>query len=62
MLSAEVACCKKLPNIIDEFSIEANNMDPEQTAVCHRGFLNNSADEESRRPLIKGWRKYKSPH
>ena len=32
MLSSEVVCCKKLPNIIDELSIEANNMDPEQTA------------------------------
>ena len=32
MLSAEVVCCKKLPNITDEFSIEANSVDPEQTA------------------------------
>ena len=30
--SAEVACCKQLPNITDEFSIEANSVDPEQTA------------------------------
>ena len=30
--SAEVVCCKKLPNITDELSIEANSMDPEQTA------------------------------
>ena len=29
MLSAEVVCCKKLP---DELSIEANSVDPEQTA------------------------------
>ena len=38
-------------------------MDPEQTAprssliwvhtVCHRGFLNNSADEKSRRLLLR---------
>ena len=32
MLSAEVFCCKKLPNITDELSIEANSMDPEQIA------------------------------
>ena len=32
MLSADVICCKKLPNITDELSIEANSVDPEQTA------------------------------
>ena len=32
MPSAEVVCCKWLPNITDKFSIEANSMDPEQTA------------------------------
>ena len=32
MLSAEVVCCKWLPNISDELSIEANRVDPEQTA------------------------------
>ena len=32
MSSAEVICCKKLPNITDKLSIEANSMDPEQTA------------------------------
>ena len=32
MLSAEVVCCKWLPNIIDELSTEANSMDQEQTA------------------------------
>ena len=32
MTSAEVVCCKLLPNITDEFSIEANSVDPEQTA------------------------------
>ena len=31
MSSAEVVCCK-LPNILDEFSIEANSVHPEQTA------------------------------
>ena len=30
--SAEVACCKKLPSITDELSIEANSVDSEQTA------------------------------
>ena len=33
MSSAEVVCCKKLPNITDELNIEANSMDPEQTAL-----------------------------
>ena len=65
MSSAEVVCCKYLPNITDELSIEANRVDPEQTAprssliwvhtVCHRGFLNISADEKSRR-LFCDWR------
>ena len=32
MSSAEVVCCKKLPNITDELSIEANRVYPEQTA------------------------------
>ena len=32
MSSAEVVCCKKLPNITDELSKEANSVDPEQTA------------------------------
>ena len=32
MSSAEVVCCKELPNITDELSIEANRVDPEQTA------------------------------
>ena len=32
MSSAEVVCCKWLPNITDELSIEANSMDPEKTA------------------------------
>ena len=29
MSSAEVVCCKKLPSITDELSIEANSVDPE---------------------------------
>ena len=32
MSSAEVVCCKELPSITDELSIEANSVDPEQTA------------------------------
>ena len=32
MSSAEVVCCKYLPNTTDELSIEANSVDPEQTA------------------------------
>ena len=32
MSSAEVVCCKYLPNITDELSIKANSVDPEQTA------------------------------
>ena len=63
MSSAEVVCCKELPNITDELSIEANSVDPEQTApieqsdpsphFCYRGFLNISADEKSRRLLLR---------
>ena len=30
--STEVVCCKLLPNITDELSIEANSVNPEQTA------------------------------
>ena len=32
MSSAEVVCCKWLPNITDKLNIEANSVDPEQTA------------------------------
>ena len=43
MPSAEVVCCKKLPNITDELSIEANILDPEQNApkgaVCSGSTL-----------------------
>ena len=53
--SAEGVCCKKLPNITDQLGIEGKSVDPEQTAsslirvhtVCHRGFLNISADEKA---------------
>ena len=46
MLFAEVVCCKWLPNITDELSIEANSMDLLKNTysliwvhtVCHRGF------------------------
>ena len=66
MLSAEVVCCKQLPNITDKLSIEANSVDSYRSSlfwvrtVCHRGFLNSSADEKSRRLAIgassaEGW-------
>ena len=32
MSSAEVVCCKYLPNITDDLSIEAKSVEPEQTA------------------------------
>ena len=32
MSSAEVVCCKYLPSITVELSIEANRVEPEQTA------------------------------
>ena len=32
MSSAEVDCCKILPNITDELSIETNRVDSDQTA------------------------------
>ena len=41
-----------MSNITDELSIEANSVDLEQT-VCHRGFLKISADEKSRRLLLR---------
>ena len=37
MLSAEVVCCKKLPNITEELSIGAKSVDPEQTAPVWSG-------------------------
>ena len=30
--SAEVVCCKQLPNITDKLIIEANSVDPNHTA------------------------------
>ena len=32
MSSDEVVCYKQLPNITDKLTIEANSVDPEQTA------------------------------
>ena len=32
MSSAEVVCCKQLPNITDELSIETNSVNLEQTS------------------------------
>ena len=53
MSSAEVVCCKKLPNITDELSLEANSMDPEWVhTVFQIAYLNITADEKSRRPLL----------
>ena len=63
MTSAEV-CCKWLPSITDELSIEANSVDTEQTApigavwsgftlFAIRGFLNFSANEKSRQLLLR---------
>ena len=52
MSSAEVVCCKLLPNNTDELSIEANSEDPEQTAPIG-GFLNISADDKRRRLLLR---------
>ena len=37
MSSAEVVCCKWLPKITDELSIEANSMDPEQIVAVWSG-------------------------
>ena len=49
MSSAEVVCCKILPNITDEMSIEANSVDPEQTAP-----IANSVDPEQTAPVWSG--------
>ena len=51
MLSAEVVCCKQLSNITDLLSIEANSVDPGQTAPI--GFLNILAGEKSRGLLFE---------
>ena len=37
MSSAKIVCCEYLPNITDELSIEANSVDPEQTAPIGAG-------------------------
>ena len=43
MSSAEVVCCKELPNTADELGLEANSVDPKQTApigaVCSESKL-----------------------
>ena len=43
MSSAEVTCCKLLPDITDQLGIEANSLDPKQTApigaVCSGSTL-----------------------
>ena len=39
MSSAEVVCCKELPSIADELSIEANGVDPEQTVPAPIGAV-----------------------
>ena len=39
MLSAEVVCCKQLPNTTYKLSIEANSMDPDQTAPKEQSDL-----------------------
>ena len=46
---------KSLPNITDELGIEANSVEQSDLAhtVCHRGFLNISADKKSRRLLLQ---------
>ena len=50
MSSAANNCLTLLTNL----SIEANRVDPDQTApICHRGFLNITADEKSRRLLLR---------
>ena len=39
MSSAEVVCCKELPNIADELGTEANKVDPDQTAPIEQSDL-----------------------
>ena len=45
--SAEVVCCKLLPNITDELSIEANSVGPEQNAPIEA----NSVGPEQNAPI-----------
>ena len=59
MMSAEVICCKYLPNIMDKFKKRSKQCGPRSSliwihTVCHRGFLNSSADEKSRRLVAIG--------
>ena len=68
MLSVEIICNKELPNITDELSIEANSVDPEQTAPIGAVWSGSTlfaieasytfqqtrkADEKSRRLLLR---------
>ena len=39
MSSAEIVCCKLLPKVTDELHIEANGVDPEQTAPKEQSDL-----------------------
>ena len=39
MSSAEVVCCKLLPYITNKLNIEANSVDPEQTAPIEQSDL-----------------------
>ena len=48
MSSAEVVCCKKLPKTTDELSIEANSVDPEQTAPIEAAYKHFSRREKQR--------------
>ena len=47
MSSAEVVCCKLLPNFTDVLSIEANSVDRDQTAPIEA----NSVDLEQTAPI-----------
>ena len=50
MSSDEVVCCKKFPNTTEELSIEANSVDPEQTAD-ELSIEANSVDPEQTAPI-----------
>ena len=53
MSSAVVVCCRQLSNITDELSIEANSVDPEQTASIgdELSIEANSVDPEQTAPI-----------
>ena len=53
MSSAEVVCCKELPTISDEISIEANSEDPEQTAPIE--WLYTTFYSKTRIKYILAW-------